>query len=136
MKITRAGSFASAQGRQEWFTGKVRIDAPFAGSGVLACATVTFEPGARTAWHSHPLGQTILIQSGLGWVQREGEAIEQVRPGDLVFFEPGERHWHGASSACAMSHIAITESLEGVSTTWMEHVSDADYRLTGDTGPQ
>lgn len=136
MKITRAGSVASAQGRQEWFTGKVRIDAPFAGSGALACATVTFEPGARTSWHSHPLGQTILIQSGLGWVQREGEAIEQVRPGDLVFFEPGERHWHGASSACAMSHIAITESLEGVSTTWMEPVSDAAYRLMGDTGPQ
>ncbi|GBQ86296.1 (R)-mandelonitrile lyase [Asaia krungthepensis] len=127
MKITRAGSTASVQGKEEWFTGRVRIDAPFTGSGALACATVTFEPGARTAWHSHPAGQTILIVSGLGWVQRDGEAINEVRPGDIVFFEPGEKHWHGASSQCAMSHIAITESVEGVSTTWLEKVSDTEY---------
>lgn len=128
MKITPPGSSPSAFGPAEWFTGTVRVDAPFTGSGALSCATVTFEPGARTAWHTHPLGQTLLIVSGLGWVQRDGGPIEEVRPGDIVWFEPGEKHWHGASSDCAMSHVAITESRDGKSSDWLEHVSDEQYR--------
>lgn len=128
MQITRSGSTASAQGNDAWFTGRVRVDAPFSGSGALACATVTFEPGARTAWHTHPKGQTILVLSGLGWVRRDGGAVEEVRPGDIVFFEPDEKHWHGASALCAMSHVAITESVEGVSTRWLDKVSDEQYR--------
>ncbi len=127
MDITRAGSRPSAPGPEAYFTGTVRIDAPFAGSGALSGATVTFEPGARTAWHTHPLGQTILIMSGAGRVQREGGPVEQVRPGDIVFFAPNERHWHGAEPHCAMSHIAIAEKQDGSVVTWMEKVSDADY---------
>lgn len=128
MDIRRPGFKPSVQGPAEWFTGHVRVDSPFAGSGALACATVTFEPGARTAWHTHPLGQTLLITQGLGWVQREGGPIEAVRPGDIVWFEPGEKHWHGASPECAMTHIAITESKDGKSSDWLEHVSDAQYQ--------
>jgi quercetin dioxygenase-like cupin family protein len=128
MKITPPGTSPSAFGPAEWFTGTVRVDAPFTGSGALSCATVTFEPGARTAWHTHPLGQTLLIVSGLGWVQRDGGPVEEVRPGDIVWFEPGEKHWHGASSACAMSHVAVTESRDGKSSDWLEHVSDEQYR--------
>jgi quercetin dioxygenase-like cupin family protein len=105
----------------------VRVDAPFAGSGALSGATVTFEPGARTAWHTHPLGQTILIIFGAGRVQREAGQVEHVRPGDIVFFAPNERHWHGAEADCAMSHIAIAEKQDGSVVTWMEKVSDADY---------
>ncbi|WP_010185696.1 (R)-mandelonitrile lyase [Sphingomonas sp. PAMC 26605] len=127
MQITRSGDTASAAGPADYFTGHVRIDAPFKGSGGLSGATVTFEPGARTAWHTHPLGQTILILSGLGRVQREGGSVEHVRPGDSVFFEPGERHWHGASPDCAMSHIAIAEALDGKVVDWLEQVSDAEY---------
>ena len=127
MEITRSGSRASAKGPQDWFTGTVRIDAPFGGSGALSGATVTFEPGARTAWHTHPLGQTILVTSGLGRVQRDGGAIEEVRPGDIVFFGPDERHWHGASPDCAMSHIAIAEIKGGKAVEWLEKVSDEDY---------
>jgi quercetin dioxygenase-like cupin family protein len=127
MQITRSGDTASAVGPADYFTGRVRIDAPFKGSGGLSGATVTFEPGARTAWHTHPLGQTILILSGLGRVQRDGGPVEQVRPGDSVFFEPGERHWHGAAPDCAMSHIAIAEALDGKVVDWLEQVSDAEY---------
>ena len=127
MQITRSGDIASAAGPADYFTGQVRIDAPFKGSGALSGATVTFEPGARTAWHTHPLGQKIIVITGLGFVQRQGGAVEQVRPGDVVFFEPGERHWHGASLTCAMSHIAIAEAQDGKVVDWLEQVSDADY---------
>lgn len=127
MDIMRGGSQPSAAGPAEYFTGRVRVDAPFAGSGGLSGATVTFEPGARTAWHTHPLGQTILITVGAGRVQRDGGPVEAVRPGDIVFFAPNERHWHGAAPDCAMTHIAIAEKQDGVVVTWMEQVSDADY---------
>ncbi|GAA4502741.1 (R)-mandelonitrile lyase [Gluconacetobacter tumulicola] len=130
MKIERPGFAPSVTGPSEWFTGTVRIDAPFHGSGALSCATVTFEPGARTAWHTHPLGQTVLITAGQGWVQRAGAPIEEVRPGDIVWFEPDEKHWHGASPTCAMSHVAITESKDGKASDWLEHVSEAQYRHT------
>ena len=127
MDIRRPGFRPSVKGPAEWFTGTVRVDAPFAGSGALACATVTFEPGARTAWHTHPLGQTLLITAGSGWVQREGSPVEGVYPGDIVWFEPDEKHWHGASPECAMTHIAITETKDGRSSDWMEQVSDEQY---------
>ncbi|TPG49470.1 (R)-mandelonitrile lyase [Sphingomonas glacialis] len=132
MQITRSGDIASAPGSAEYFTGRVRIDAPFKGSGALSGATVTFEPGARTAWHTHPLGQTIIVTTGLGLVQRQGGAVEQVRPGDIVFFEPGERHWHGAAPRSAMSHIAIAEAQDGKVVDWLEQVSDAEYAAGGD----
>ncbi|MDE4909201.1 cupin domain-containing protein [Methylobacterium sp. 092160098-2] len=130
MDIKRSGSQASAKGPAEWFTGSVRIDAPFQGSepARVAGATVTFEPGARTAWHTHPLGQTLLVVSGLGWVQREDGPVEEIRPGDIVWFAPGERHWHGATADTAMSHVAIAEKLEGKSVDWLEHVTDEQYR--------
>jgi len=127
MNITRSGDTPSAAGPAEYFTGQVRIDAPFKGSGALSGATVTFEPGARTAWHTHPLGQTIIITTGLGFVQRQGGPVEQVRPGDIVFFEPGEKHWHGASASCAMTHIAIAEAQDGKVVDWFEQVTDAEY---------
>jgi quercetin dioxygenase-like cupin family protein len=127
MQITRSGAQLSGQGPADYFTGSVRVDAPFKGSGNLSGATVTFEPGARTAWHTHPLGQTLLIVSGLGLIQREGGPIEQVRPGDIVWFEPKEKHWHGAAPDCAMSHIAIAEMKDGSAVTWMEKVADKDY---------
>ena len=127
MDIKRAGAQPSAKGPTDYFTGTVRVDAPFAGSGALSGATVTFEPGARTAWHTHPLGQTILIVAGLGCVQRDGDAMETVRPGDIVFFEPGEKHWHGASPRCAMSHIAVAEKQDGQVVTWLEKVTDEQY---------
>jgi quercetin dioxygenase-like cupin family protein len=129
MDIKRAGSRPSAKGPADWFTGAVRIDplfdapAPARGGG----ATVTFEPGARTAWHTHPLGQTLIVVSGLGRVQRSGGAIEEIRPGDVVWFAPGEKHWHGASPTTAMTHIAVQEKLEGKAVDWMEHVSDDQY---------
>lgn len=132
MDIKRAGALPSAKGPADYFTGTVRVDAPFAGSGGLSGATVTFEPGARTAWHTHPLGQTILILSGLGRAQREGSPVETIRPGDIVFFEPGEKHWHGASPGCAMSHLAIAEKQDGQVVTWLEHVTDAQYGKDAD----
>jgi quercetin dioxygenase-like cupin family protein len=130
MILTRAGSQSSAKGPAEYFTGTVRIDAPFQATapGRAGGATVTFEPGARTAWHTHPLGQTLIVMAGCGWVQREGEPIQEIRPGDIVWFEPGEKHWHGATPNTAMTHIAIAESLDGKAVTWMEQVSDADYQ--------
>lgn len=127
MKITRSGETPSAKGPSDWFTGAVRTDMPFAGGGNLSCATVTFEPGARTAWHTHPLGQTIIVTFGVGRVQRAGGPIAEVRPGDIVFFEPGEKHWHGAAPDNGMTHIAIAEKQDGEVVSWMEKVSDDDY---------
>lgn len=129
MDIKRAGSRPSGKGPADWFTGTVRID-PLnqpAEPARAACAHVTFEPGARTAWHTHPLGQTLVVTSGCGWVQREGGPIELIRPGDVVWFPPGEKHWHGATATTAMSHIAIQESQNGSPVTWMEKVTDQQY---------
>ncbi len=127
MDIKRSGAQPSRQGPADYFTGRVRIDAPFSGSGALSGATVTFEPGARTAWHTHPLGQTLLVVAGFGRVQRAGGPIETIRPGDIVWFAPEERHWHGAAPDCAMTHIAIAEMKDGSVVTWMDHVTDDDY---------
>ncbi len=129
MQIYRPGHTPSQPGPTNWFTGRVRIDALF-NSGEpdrVQGAQVTFEPGARTAWHTHPLGQTLIITSGLGRVQREGGPVEEVRPGDVVWFEPGEKHWHGAAPRTAMSHIAVHEVKDGKAVDWLEHVSDAEY---------
>jgi quercetin dioxygenase-like cupin family protein len=130
MELKRSGSQPSGKGPAEYFTGSVRVDAPFQGSAParVSGATVTFEPGARTAWHTHPLGQTLIVTSGCGWVQREGGPIEEIRPGDIVWFPPGEKHWHGATPTTAMTHIAIVEQLEGKSADWLEHVSAEQYR--------
>jgi quercetin dioxygenase-like cupin family protein len=130
MEIKRSGSQASAKGPSDYFTGSVRIDAPFAGEepARVGGATVTFEPGARTAWHTHPFGQTLLVTAGLGWAQREGGQVEDIRPGDIVCFAPGEKHWHGATPATAMTHIAIAEKLNGSPVDWMEKVTDEQYR--------
>ena len=129
MEIKRSGSRPSAWGPEEWFTGTVRIDPLFAAEAPArtAGAHVTFEPGARTAWHTHPLGQTLIVTLGLGWVQCEGGPIEEIRPGDVVSFAPNQRHWHGASASSAMSHIAIQESLNGSPVTWLEKVTDEQY---------
>ncbi|WP_233867443.1 (R)-mandelonitrile lyase [Paraburkholderia adhaesiva] len=129
MEITRSGSQPSAKGPAEYFTGTVRVDAPFAGEqpARIGGATVTFEPGARTAWHTHPLGQTLIVTAGLGWVQREGGALQEIRPGDLVWIAPGEKHWHGATATTAMTHIAIAEKLNGSPVDWMEKVTDEQY---------
>jgi quercetin dioxygenase-like cupin family protein len=130
MEIKRSGSQPSGKGPADWFTGTVRIDPLFTAPtpARVAGASVTFEPGARTAWHTHPLGQTLIVTFGSGLVQREGSPIEEVRPGDVVWFPPGERHWHGASPTTAMAHIAIQESLDGKAVEWMEHVTDEQYR--------
>jgi len=129
MHIFRNGSRPSGKGSADWFTGVVRIDPLFAvaAPGRTAGGLVTFEPGARTHWHIHPLGQTLIVVSGLGRVQREGEGVEAIGPGDVVQFAPGERHWHGAAPASAMSHIAIQEALDGRLVEWGEPVSDAQY---------
>jgi quercetin dioxygenase-like cupin family protein len=132
MKITRSGAQSSAKGPDDWFTGTVRIDPLFAAPAPAraAGAAVTFEPGARTAWHTHPLGQTLIVTFGLGRVQRDGGPVEEIRPGDVVWFEPGEKHWHGASSTTAMQHIAIQEALDGKAVEWLEHVTDEQYAAT------
>lgn len=129
MKIDRNGSRPSTRGAQDYFSGSVRVEPVFqVGEPMrLNAGSVTFEPGARTAWHTHPLGQTLIITAGLGWVQTEGGQIEEVRPGDVVWFPPGEKHWHGATPATAMTHIAVQESLNGKNVDWMEKVSDAQY---------
>ena len=129
MKITRAGDTPSAPGPADYFTGTVRVDLLFQAEepGRAGGAHVTFEPGARTAWHTHPAGQTLIVTFGRGRVQREGGPIEEIRQGDVVWFPAGEKHWHGASPDTAMSHIAIQESLDGAAVTWLEQVSDADY---------
>lgn len=134
MEIKRVGSQPSAQGPADYFTGTVRIDQPFQGNepARVAGATVTFEPGARTAWHTHPLGQTLLIVSGRGWTQREGGPVEEIRPGDVVWFAPGEKHWHGATPTTAMSHVAIAEKLDGRSVDWLEKVTDEQYTPAGE----
>jgi quercetin dioxygenase-like cupin family protein len=130
MDIKRVGSQPSNPGPADWFTGNVRIDPLFTApdparvGGVL----VTFEPGARTAWHTHPLGQTLIVTAGCGWAQRDGGAVEEIRPGDVVWFPPGEKHWHGAAASTAMSHIAIQEKLDDSAVQWLEQVSDAQYR--------
>ena len=129
MKITRNGTQASGKGPTDWFTGTVRIDPLFQTEDParVSGATVTFEPGARTAWHTHPLGQTLIVTAGFGRVQREGGPIEEIRPGDVVWFPPGERHWHGASPETAMTHIALQEKLDGKVVDWLEHVTDVEY---------
>jgi quercetin dioxygenase-like cupin family protein len=130
MEIKRSGSEPSARGPADWFTGTVRIDPLFAASAPARAAgnAVTFEPGARTAWHTHPLGQVLIVTAGYGLVQREGGRVEEIRPGDVVRFTPGEKHWHGASPTTAMTHIAIQESLDGKAVDWMEKVSEEQYR--------
>jgi quercetin dioxygenase-like cupin family protein len=130
MDITRNGSRASGKGPADWFTGAVRIDPLFEAPDPARArgASVTFELGARTAWHTHPLGQTLIVTAGCGRVQREGGLIEEIRPGDVVWFPPGEKHWHGAAPATAMTHIAIQEALNGKVVDWMEQVSDEQYR--------
>ncbi|HEY1201736.1 MAG TPA: cupin domain-containing protein [Niastella sp.] len=129
MEITRIGSKPSGNGPADWFTGAVRIDMLFEANDARrgASAAVTFEPGARTAWHTHPLGQTLIITAGCGLVQREGGPIEKVFPGDVVWFAPNEKHWHGATATNGMTHIAIQENLNGKVVDWMEHVTDEQY---------
>jgi len=130
MEIKRIGSQPSSKGSTDWFTGTVRIDPLFQASAPARTfgGSVTFEPGARTAWHTHPLGQTLIVTVGCGWVQREGGPIEEIHPGDVVWFAPGEKHWHGATPTTAMTHIAIHEALDGKLVDWMEKVSDDQYR--------
>ena len=130
MEIRRSGSQASGRGPAEYFTGTVRIDPLFEAPepARVRGASVTFEPGARTAWHTHPLGQTLIVTAGLGWAQREGGPVEEIRPGDVVWFAPGEKHWHGATAVTGMSHIAIQEAKDGKPVDWLEQVSDAEYR--------
>jgi quercetin dioxygenase-like cupin family protein len=129
MDIKRNGSRPSGKGPAEWFTGNVRIDPLFEAPEPARArgGSVTFEPGARTAWHTHPLGQTLIVTAGLGRVQRWGGAIEEIRPGDVVWFPPGEKHWHGAAPTTAMTHIAVQEALDGKVVDWLEQVSDAQY---------
>ncbi|HXH48725.1 MAG TPA: cupin domain-containing protein [Terriglobia bacterium] len=130
MKIKRVGSQPSVKGPSDWFTGTVRVDPLFEAPDPARVrgGSVTFEPGARTAWHTHPLGQTLIVTSGVGRVQRWGGQVEEIRPGDVVWFEPGEKHWHGASPTVAMTHIYIQEALNGKVVDWMEEVSDEQYQ--------
>src|SRR5439155_14595343 len=130
MEITRVGSQPSAKGPAEWFTGTVRIDPLFPAHDPARAggASVTFEPGARTAWHTHPLGQTLIVTAGCGRVQRWGGPVEEIRPGDVVWFAPGEKHWHGAGPTTAMTHVAIQEQLDGTAVEWLEKVSDEQYQ--------
>lgn len=129
MEIKRSGSQPSTHGPADWFTGAVRIDPLFSAPAParVVGARVTFEPGARTAWHTHPLGQTLLVTSGAGRAQRWGGSVEALHPGDIVWFAPGEKHWHGASPTTALTHIAIQEQLDGKAVEWLEHVSDGQY---------
>jgi quercetin dioxygenase-like cupin family protein len=130
MEIKRSGSQPSKHGPADWFTGAVRIDPlvePQAPARAVA-NSVTFEPGARTAWHTHPLGQTLIVTAGCGWTQRWGEPREEIRPGDIVWIPPGEKHWHGATATTAMTHIAVQEKQDGKAVEWMEQVSDEQYR--------
>jgi quercetin dioxygenase-like cupin family protein len=129
MDIKRSGSQPSGRASAEYFTGYVRMDPLFTAPepARMRGASVTFEPGARTAWHTHPLGQTLIVTTGCGWAQRWGGRIEEIRPGDVIWFPPGEKHWHGAAPATAMTHIAIQEELDGKTVDWMEKVSDEQY---------
>jgi quercetin dioxygenase-like cupin family protein len=130
MDIKRSGSQPSAKGPADWFTGTVRIDPLFQANAParVVGASVTFEPGSRTAWHTHPLGQTLIVTAGCGFAQRWGGPIEQIRPGDVIWFPPGEKHWHGATPTTAVTHIAIQEQLDGKTVDWMEKVSDEQYQ--------
>ena len=130
MNIKRNGSRPSGKGPAEWFTGNVRIDPMHQADAParVSIANVTFEPGSRSAWHSHPLGQTLIVTAGSGRVQKWGEKIEEIHPGDVVWTSPGEKHWHGAAPTIAMTHISIVEQLDGKSADWMEHVSDEQYQ--------
>jgi quercetin dioxygenase-like cupin family protein len=129
MDIQRNASKPSRKGSADYFTGSVRIETPFQGRDParVGGAIVTFEPGARTAWHTHPLGQTLIVLSGLGWAQREGAPVEEIRPGDVVWFAPAEKHWHGAAPGVGMSHVAIAEAQDGKVVDWLEHVADEQY---------
>jgi quercetin dioxygenase-like cupin family protein len=130
MEITRVGTQASNKGRAEYFTGTVRIDPLFQphAPARTSAGSVTFEPGARSAWHTHPLGQTLIITAGCGWVQREGGPVEEVHPEDIIWCPPGEKHWHGATPTTGMTHIAIQEAVDGKVVDWLEHVTDEQYR--------
>ena len=130
MQLKRAGSQPSTRGPAEWFTGTVRIDPlhSVAEPSRVSCASVTFEPGARTNWHRHPLGQTLIVTSGCGWTQCEGETVVEIRAGDVVWCPPNHKHWHGASPTTAMTHIAIQEALNGTPVEWMEPVTDEEYK--------
>jgi quercetin dioxygenase-like cupin family protein len=129
VNISRSGSQASTTGSADYFSGTVRVDPLFQAEapGRVVGASVTFEPGARTAWHTHPLGQTLVVTAGLGRAQTWGGPVEEIRPGDVVWFAPGEKHWHGASPATAMTHLAIQEKLDGTAVEWLEHVTDDQY---------
>jgi quercetin dioxygenase-like cupin family protein len=129
MDIKRNGTRASTKGSDDYFTGTVRVDPLFEAPDPARVrgASVTFEPGARTAWHTHPLGQTLIVTAGLGWAQRDGGPVEEIRPGDVVWFAPGEKHWHGATATTAMTHIALQEALDGKVVEWLEKVSDQQY---------
>ena len=130
MEIKRSGSQPSNAGPADWFSGSVRVQPLFQASapGRVVGASVTFEPGARTAWHTHPLGQTLVVTAGVGWVQRWGGPREEIRPGDVVWFPPGEKHWHGATAGTALTHLAIQEQLDGKAVDWLEKVSDEQYQ--------
>jgi len=130
MEIKRIGSQASTKGPSDWFTGTVRVDLLFSAPAParVVGASVTFEPAARTAWHTHPLGQTLIVTAGCGWAQRWGGPIEEIRPGDVVWIPPGEKHWHGAAPTTAMTHLAVQEQLDGKTVDWMEKVSDEQYQ--------
>lgn len=132
MNIIKNGAQPSIKGNEDWFTGNVRIDPLFAKQAATkaAGALVSFEPGARTAWHTHPAGQTLIVVSGLGWAQKEGDQVQEIFPGDVIYFEPNEKHWHGASPNKAMSHIAIQEEVNGEVVKWMEKVSAEQYIKT------
>lgn len=131
MEITRAGSQPPGPGPADWFTGAVQIQPLFQAPDParVSAASVTFQPGARTAWHTHPLGQTLIVTAGQGWAQREHGAIEQLYPGDVVWFAPGEKHWHGATPTTSMTHTAVQERQNGAAVAWLEHVSEAQYQL-------
>lgn len=130
MDIIRNAAIASGKGPADWFTGSVRVEQLFGANDARrgSAGNVTFDPGARTAWHTHPLGQTLIVVSGFGRVQREGGPIEEIQPGDIVWFPPGEKHWHGASPTKAMTHIALQENLDGKVVDWLEHVTDEQYQ--------
>jgi quercetin dioxygenase-like cupin family protein len=129
MKITRSGTIASRKGAPQNFTGAARVDTPFQATAParVSGGFVTFEPGARTAWHTHPLGQTLVVMAGHGWVQSEGAPKEQIRPGDVVWIPPGVKHWHGATASMGMTHLAISEALDGKTVDWLDQVSQQDY---------
>jgi len=138
MQIKRAGSQPSSKGSSEYFTGSVRIDPLYVATepARVSCAYVTFEPGARSAWHTHPLGQTLIVTAGCGWTQCEGEEIVAIRIGDVIWCPPGHKHWHGATPSTAMTHIAVQESLNGKNVEWLEKVSDDEYLQGGQPSRQ